>query len=121
MTNRIINGSNNDLAPLYYDQPGVDSLHSQLAATMANCRAFGMVVGAILMTTLTGDALAGRDRWRHLHRRVQRQRGAVRALFVRNPGHYKIGEYDGLSTLFIPKRGFIHVLITVEASELVTV
>jgi hypothetical protein len=38
-----------------------------------------------------------------------------------NPGHYKIGEYDGLSTLFIPARGFIHILVLVTASSLVSV
>jgi hypothetical protein len=37
-----------------------------------------------------------------------------------NPSDYKEGEYDGLSTIFIPRRGFIHILITVVASQIVT-
>ncbi len=38
-----------------------------------------------------------------------------------NPGHYKIGEYDGLSVLFIPARGFIHIMVSVTATNLVTI
>jgi hypothetical protein len=37
-----------------------------------------------------------------------------------NPGDYKIGEYDGLSTLFIPARGFIHILVNVVVTDLVS-
>jgi hypothetical protein len=37
-----------------------------------------------------------------------------------NPSDYKEGEYDGLSTIFIPRRGFIHILITIVASQIVT-
>jgi hypothetical protein len=38
-----------------------------------------------------------------------------------NPGHFKIGEYDGLSVLFIPARGFIHIMVSVTATNLVTI
>ena len=38
-----------------------------------------------------------------------------------NPGHYKIGEYDGLSVLFIPARGFIHIMVSVTATDLVSI
>jgi hypothetical protein len=57
VSNRVINGSNNPLAPLYYDQTGIDSLHATLAQTMIDAGAFGMVVGAIMMSGLTGPQL----------------------------------------------------------------
>ena len=37
-----------------------------------------------------------------------------------NPADYGTGEYDGLSTLFIPARGFVHILVTVVATNIVT-
>lgn len=121
LSNAIINGSNNPLAPLYYDQTGIDTLHSTLAGTMGNARSFGMVVGTIMMSNLTGDQLqAAID--------VGTYEGVCNVNAVpfipyaqSNPGDYKIGEYDGLSALFIPKRGFIHVLVTIAASQLVTI
>ena len=118
MTNCIINGSNNDLAPLYYDQPGIDSLQSQLAASMAGCRALGMVVGAILMSTDTGDALQEDISNGKYAGACNVNAVPFMPYSAANPGHYKIGEYDGLSTLFIPKRGLIHVLILLKLRSL---
>ena len=121
VSNAVINGSNNALAPLYYDQSGIDSLLSTLANSMAACKAFGMVVGPLMMSGLTGDQLQS-----NIDTGIYEGACNVNAVpFIpyaqANPGHYKIGEYDGLSVLFIPKRGFIHVLITIAASQLVTI
>jgi hypothetical protein len=121
VSNRVINGSNNPLNPLYYDQIGIDSLHSTLAQTMIDASAFGMVVGAIMMSGLTGPQLQ-----QAIDNGTYAGQCNVNAVpFIpyaqTKPGDYKIGEYDGLSTLFIPKRGFIHVLINVVASEMVII
>jgi hypothetical protein len=121
VSNRIINGSNNPLAPLYYDQTGIDALESTLAQTMTDASAFGMVVGAIMMSQMTGPQLQ-----QAIDNGTYAGQCNVNAVpFIpyaqTKPGDYKIGEYDGLSTLFIPKRGFIHVLINVVASEMVIV
>jgi hypothetical protein len=39
---------------------------------------------------------------------------------IQNPSDYSNGEYDGLSTLFIPSRGFVHILVQVVATDIVT-
>ena len=119
VSNRIINGSNDPLSPLYYDQTGIDALHSTLATTMQNASNFGMVVGTIMMSQLTGDQLQ-----QAIDNGTYAGQCNVNAVpFLpyaqSKPSDYKIGEYDGLSTLFIPRRGFIHVLINIVASELV--
>jgi hypothetical protein len=121
LSNCIINGANDALAPLYYDQGGIDTLHACLTGTMINARAFGMVVGPIVMSGSTGDQL-NTDIANGVYEGACNTNAVPFVPYSRsNPGHYKIGEYDGLSTLFIPKRGFIHVLVTVAASQLVTV
>ena len=121
LSNCIINGANNALAPLYYDQGGIDTLHACLTGTMVNARAFGMVVGPIVMSGSTGDQLET-DIANGVYEGACNTNAVPFVPYAEsNPGHYKIGEYDGLSTLFIPKRGFIHVLVTVAASELVTI
>jgi hypothetical protein len=119
LSNCIINGANDALAPLYYDQGGIDTLHACLTGTMINARAFGMVVGPIVMSGSTGDQLE-QDIANGVYDGACNTNAVPFVPYAQsNPGHYKIGEYDGLSTLFIPKRGFIHVLVTVAASELV--
>lgn len=121
VTNAIINGSNNPLAPLYFDQPGIDFLLSTLYGTMNNAATFGMVVGKLMMTELNQPDLQNAIQ-------IGTFAGACNVNGVpfidytnSHPGDFKIGEYDGLSVLFIPARGFIHVLITIVASSLVTV
>jgi hypothetical protein len=120
LTNAIINGSNNPLAPLYYNQPGINYLESVLAGTMTKAGGFGLVNGLVVQTELTSQQL-----------QAQISAGAytgqcnVNAVpFIpysqQNPSHYGEGEYDGLSTLFIPSRGFVHILVVVVATDIVT-
>ena len=121
MSNAVINGSNNPLAPLYYDQTGIDTLHANLANTMVTASNFGMVVGAIMMSQLTGDQLQ-----QSIDNGTYAGQCNVNAVpFLpyaqSKPSDFKVGEYDGLSVLFIPRRGFIHVLVNIVASELVVV
>jgi hypothetical protein len=121
LSNAIINGSNNPFAPLYYNQDGINFLETNLYNTMLSASTLGMVLGAITMTTknqpdLQNSILLGEFEGMCDVNAVQ---------FVdyvnANPGHYKIGEYDGLSVLFIPARGFIHILVSVTATDLVTI
>lgn len=121
LSNAIINGSNNPFAPLYYNQDGINFLETNLYNTMLQASTLGMVLGPITMTgynqpDLQNQILLG----------VFEGMCDVNAVqFIdyvnANPGHYKIGEYDGLSVLFIPARGFIHIMVNVVATNLVSV
>jgi hypothetical protein len=120
LSNAIINGANNPLAPLYYDQFGINYLEAVLAGVMTSGVQFGMVNGPVVQTQYDSPTLA-----------MQIQLGAFTAQcnvnavpFIpysqQNPNDYGAGEYDGLSTLFIPARGFVHVLVVVVATNIVT-
>ncbi len=121
LSNAIINGSNNPFAPLYYNQDGINFLETNLYNTMLQASTLGMVLGPITMTGLNQPDLQN-----NILLGVFDGLCDVNAVqFVdyvnANPGHYKIGEYDGLSVLFIPARGFIHIMVSVTATDLVTV
>ena len=121
LSNAIINGSNNPFAPLYYNQDGINFLETNLYNTMLQASTLGMVLGAITMTTLNQPDLQN-----NVLLGVFEGLCDVNAVqFVdyvnANPGHYKIGEYDGLSVLFIPARGFIHIMVSVTATDLVSI
>jgi hypothetical protein len=120
LSNAIINGANNPLAPLYYDQFGINMLSSVLAGVMTSGVQLGMVNGPVVQTGYDPASLS-----------QQIQIGAFTAIcnvnavpFVAysqiNPDDYGQGEYDGLSTLFIPARGFVHILVVVVATNIVT-
>jgi len=121
LSNAIINGSNNPLAPLYYNQDGINYLEVVLFGTMQSAQTFGMVLGKIVMTQLDGPDLTAAIQGGTFAGECDVNAVPFLNYTLANPGDYKIGEYDGLSTLFIPARGFIHILVNVVASDLISV
>src|SRR5262245_57047627 len=121
LSNAIINGSNNPLAPLYYNQDGINRLETVLFGTMQDASTFGMVLGKIEMTNLDGPELSNAINTGTFAGKCNVNAVPFLNYTLANPGHYKIGEYDGLSTLFIPARGFIHILVNVVATDLVSI
>jgi hypothetical protein len=121
LSNAIINGSNNPLAPLYYNQDGINYLQTVLYRTMVSASTFGMVLGKIVMSTYDGPDLTNSINGGEFAGECDVNAVPFLNYTLANPGDYKIGEYDGLSTLFIPSRGFIHVLVNVVATDLVSI
>jgi hypothetical protein len=120
LSNAIINGSNNPLAPLYYNQDGINYLETVLFHTMQSAQTFGMVLGKIEMTGYDGPDLTAAINGGQFAGKCNVNAVPFLNYTLANPGDYKIGEYDGLSTLFIPARGFIHILVNVVATDLVS-
>jgi hypothetical protein len=120
LSNAIINGSNNPLAPLYYNQDGINFLETVLFHTMQSAQTFGMVLGKIEMTGYDGPDLTAAINGGQFAGKCNVNAVPFLNYSLANPGDYKIGEYDGLSTLFIPARGFIHILVNVVATDLIS-
>jgi hypothetical protein len=121
LSNAIINGSNNPLAPLYYNQDGINYLEVVLLHTMQSAQTFGMVLGKIEMTGYDGPDLTAAINGGQFAGKCNVNAVPFLNYTLANPGDYKIGEYDGLSTLFIPARGFIHILVNVVATDLISI
>jgi hypothetical protein len=121
LSNAIINGSNNPLAPLYYNQDGINYLETVLFHTMQSAQTFGMVLGKIEMTGYDGPDLTAAINGGQFAGKCNVNAVPFLQYSLANPGDYKIGEYDGLSTLFIPARGFIHILVNVVATDLISI
>jgi len=121
LSNAIINGSNNPLAPLYYDQDGINQLLAVNAQTMTSAGEFGMVNGPVVQTELTPSKLTEAIATGTFTGKCDCNAVPFIDYSIINPGDYATGEYDGLSILFIPARGFVHVLVSIVASQLVTV
>src|SRR6185437_5160638 len=54
IANAVINGSNNPLNPLYYDQNGINRLQDVTAQTVASAITFGLATGTVTKTALDG-------------------------------------------------------------------
>lgn len=121
LSNAIINGSNNPLAPLYYDQFGINYLQSVLASTMRQMQSYGLVNGAITQTQLDGPILGLAIQNGQFANQCDINAVPFVLYTAENPSDYGNGEYDGLSVLYIPSRGFIHILVNVLATDITTV
>jgi hypothetical protein len=93
----VINGSNDPTNPLYYNQPGINTLQKVAQQQYNRAVQFGMaqpggVVTAIPFTTYVDE----------------------------NPGDYAIGKYAGLALTFVPLRGFEAIIVQLVASDIPT-
>jgi hypothetical protein len=119
VANAVINGSNNPINPLYYNQFGIDALQAVIASTMNTGISYGLVNGTVIQTSLDGPTLDA-----NLNAGLYVGMTVVNAVpFVtyseENPGDYKIGKYGGFSIIYVPQLGFKHIIIDVVVTELI--
>jgi hypothetical protein len=119
MSNAVINGSNNVLAPLYYNQSGINALQGVAASTMGSGVTAGLVLGTIVQTELAPQAFAD-----NVAAGVYAGQCAINAVpfavySAANPGAYKARLYGGYSVLFTPQLGFENVIINLNATTFV--
>jgi hypothetical protein len=120
LANEVINGANNPVNPLYYDQPGINRLQARLAGVVTNAVTFGLATGTVIQTELDGPSL---DQALDANSFVDQ--AVVNAVpFVpyvtASPTDYREGTYQGLTIIYIPARGFISIVLNIVASDFVT-
>lgn len=98
IVNEIINGSNDPINPLYYDQNGINRLQVRAQSTLNRGLKFGMinnsqppVVDAIPFIQYTTD----------------------------NPSDYPDGLYQGLSASIVPSQGFIQIIFQLNVTDFI--
>lgn len=115
----IINGSNNPLAPLDYDQPGINRLELVVQGTSGSGVANGLAVGPV-----TGFQLTAADFTALLGSGNAPLGVLVNAVpfasYVKlNPSDYPIGKYAGLSVSLTPARGFQSIVFNLNVSNFI--
>lgn len=120
IANAIINGSNNPINPLYYNQQGINVLEGVIAGVMSNGVTFGLVLGTPIQVALDGPALD-----KEINRGTYAGLTVVNAVpFItysnENPGDYKIGKYSGFSVIYVPARGFTQIVLNLVVSQFVS-
>lgn len=97
LANAIINGSNNTINPLYFNQAGVNTLQKVAQATVNNGIAFGLILSPANVQAVP-----------------------FVTYIAQNPSDYATGTYNGLSLTFVPARGFEQITIYLTASNMPT-
>lgn len=119
ISNAIINGSNNPVNPLFYDQQGISVLQGVAASTMNSGITFGMVLGNVTQTELDGPDLAAA-----LNAGTYANQTVVNAVpFIvyatDNPSDYPAGIYKGFTIVYTPLLGFKQIIFNVIVTDFV--
>lgn len=120
IANAVINGSNNPLNPLIYNQDGINRLQAVLAGVGSNAVTFGCAIGTVTQTELDGTTLGQQMNAGAFTNQLVINAVPFVTYATDNPGDYKIGKYAGLSVIYIPARGFTAIVINVLVTDFVT-
>lgn len=119
LANEVINGSNDPLAPLYYDQFGINRLQNRAAATAAQAVTNGLALGTVKTTTLPAQdfqlAYEAGDFLGFLAINAE----PFNVYTAENPSDYAVGKYGGLACVYTPLRGFKQIIFNLNVTNIV--
>lgn len=118
-SNAVINGSNNPLAPLNYNQQGIKTLQSVAGSTMASEIAFSLALGPLVLTQMTGTAFAAAVAAGQFAGQVVVNAVPFASYVTLSPGDYPTGKYAGLSVAYTVQLGFKQIVYNVVVSNFV--
>jgi hypothetical protein len=119
LTNAVISGSNNPLAPLLYNQQGINVLQDRAAQVISNAVTYGLATGTVVKTTLPADQFA-----QNFQAGVYRGKLVINAepflvYTAENPNDYGIGRYAGLAMVYTSARGFEQIIVNLTATNFI--
>ena len=94
LANAVINGSNNPLNPLYYNQPGVNRVQAVAQGTMNRGVTYGLLNGPVSVAAVP-----------------------FAAYIAANPSAYEAGSYGGLSATATPTSGFQAIVFNLNVTD----
>lgn len=116
LSNAVINGSNNPLNPLLYNQAGINVLQSKAAQTLGRSITYGLTNGTLLMTGLPTTDFINNFNAGLYKGKVVVNAEPYSSYVANNPNDYAIGKYAGLSAVVTPQLGFEQIVFNLNAT-----
>jgi hypothetical protein len=113
----VINGSNNPLAPLYYNQQGINSLEGVATKTVNQGVSYGLALGPVTVYQLTASAFTALIQSGTAPLGVLVNAVPFASWVALNPSTYSIGNYGGLVCAYTPARGFATIMFNISVSN----
>ena len=117
LSNAVINGSNNLISPLWYNQDGIDTLAGVLSSTIKQGISAGLILGTLNQVALDSMTFAT-----NVENGIYSGQAVVNAVpfatyIAANPNNYKPGIYGGFSVAFTPQTGFQQIILNLQAIQ----
>lgn len=119
VSNAVINGSNNPLAPLYYNQQGVNQLDIVSQRVAAQGVSYGLALGPVTSYQLTAADFTALLASGKAPIGVLTNAVPFASYVSLNPLDFPLGEYGGLTISYTPARGFQTITFNINVSNFV--
>jgi hypothetical protein len=119
LSNAIINGSNNPINPLYYNQQGIDRLEQVAASVGSAAISFGLAIGSVIQLGLEQQAFNNNLNKGQYNGNVVINAVPFVPYVTHAPQDYKIGKYAGFSMIYTPQRGFEHIIYNIVVTDFI--
>jgi len=113
----VINGSATTVNPLYYNQDGIDRLQRAAASVGAQAIEYGLAIGQVVQLEYTQtQLLESLDDQEFAGNLIVNAVPFTNYLSL-NPTHYRLGQYNGLTMIYTPTRGFRSIVFNVLVTD----
>lgn len=117
LANEIINGSNEPINPLYYNQAGINRLQTVATSVLQEGITDGMLTGDLVQTELDSTTFL-----QNLDNAVYAGDCVVNAIpfltyTLANPSDFPAGKYAGLSAVALISRGFVQIIFNLNVTQ----
>lgn len=117
ISNAVINGSNDPINPLDYDQNGINRLQGVAAATLSSGVSFGLLTGTVQQTELDG-ATFDINQANGLYAGKLVVNAIPFPSYVKtNPSDFPEGIYNGFAAIITTARGFITIGFVINVTD----
>jgi hypothetical protein len=117
IANAIINGSNTNINPLYYNQDGINRLQATAAQTLQSGISYGLALGKLVQTQLDPDTFAANVSAGLYTGQVVLNAVPFATWNAANPTDYSQGIYGGLAAVYTPARGFEQITFNLNVTN----
>lgn len=115
----VINGANNPINPLYFNQDGLNRLQAVAIGTMGSGVSYGMIFGTVAQSALSQDAFNAAFAAGAFAGQAVVNFVPFAAYAKANPSDYAAGRYAGVSIVMTPLRGFEQILVNLVVTDFV--
>lgn len=115
----VINGSNNPLAPLDYDQQGIQVLELAIQGMAAQMISYNLAVGPVTAYSLSAAAFTALLESGNAPLGMLVNAVPFVSYVALNPNDYPIGKYAGLTMSYTPARGFQNITFNIGVANFI--
>lgn len=120
LANEVINGSNDSINPLWYDQPGINRLQDRTFETASHAVSYGLATGTVVKAALTPSQLADALDAGTFVGQIVVNADPFLDYVANNPTDRPKGIYSGITCGYIPARNFTQILFNIDVTDLLS-